>query len=101
MTSITHDVYAVIERAGAYWLERWTPGLPLDWATHSVAAARTVRVPTLVVRGATSDVLSEDGVRELLETIPHAEAATPQGPGADVAGRPRGDQRACNVLGRS
>ncbi|MBM4245886.1 MAG: alpha/beta hydrolase [Deltaproteobacteria bacterium] len=51
-----------------------------------VAAARTVRVPTLVVRGATSDVLSEDGVRELLETIPHAEAATVERAGHQVAG---------------
>ena len=45
-----------------------------------------VRCPTLVVRGAMSDVLSEDGVRELLETIPHAEAATVERAGHQVAG---------------
>ena len=33
-----------------------------------------------------SDVLSEDGVRELLETIPHAEAATVERAGHQVAG---------------
>lgn len=42
MVSITHDVYAVIERSGAHWLEKWTPDWPLDWATHSVGAPRTV-----------------------------------------------------------
>jgi pimeloyl-ACP methyl ester carboxylesterase len=56
--------------------------------THEelVADARKVRCPTLVVRGAMSDVLSEDGVRELLETIPHAEAATVERAGHQVAG---------------
>jgi non-heme chloroperoxidase len=56
--------------------------------THEelIAAALKVHVPTLVVRGATSDVLSEDGVRELLETIPHAEAATVERAGHQVAG---------------
>ena len=51
-----------------------------------IEAARTVQCPTLVVRGAASDVLSEDGVRELLETIPHAEAATVERAGHQVAG---------------
>jgi pimeloyl-ACP methyl ester carboxylesterase len=56
--------------------------------THEelIADARTVRCPTLVVRGAMSDVLSDEGVRELLETIPHAEAATVDRAGHQVAG---------------
>jgi pimeloyl-ACP methyl ester carboxylesterase len=56
--------------------------------THEelLADARRVRCPTLVVRGAMSDVLSEEGVRELLETIPHAEAATVDRAGHQVAG---------------
>jgi len=56
--------------------------------THDelLADARRVRCPTLVVRGAMSDVLSEEGVRELLETIPHAEAATVERAGHQVAG---------------
>lgn len=48
--------------------------------------ARRVHCPTLVVRGATSDVLSDDGVRDLLETIPHAEAAVVDRAGHQVAG---------------
>lgn len=39
--SIDHQLYAVIERNGDYWLERWTPDTPLDWATRSVGAPRT------------------------------------------------------------
>ena len=56
--------------------------------THEelLADARKVRCPTLVVRGATSDVLSADGVRELRETIPHAEAAVVDKAGHQVAG---------------
>jgi len=51
-----------------------------------LADARQVRCPTLVVRGAMSDVLSDEGVRELLEVIPHAEAATVERAGHQVAG---------------
>lgn len=56
--------------------------------THEelLADAAKVQCPTLVVRGAMSDVLSEDGVRELQETIPHAEAATVDRAGHQVAG---------------
>ena len=48
--------------------------------------SRRIRVPTLVVRGAMSDVLSDEGVRELLETIPGAEAAIVDRAGHQVAG---------------
>jgi pimeloyl-ACP methyl ester carboxylesterase len=36
------------------------------------AAARNVQVPTLLVRGAQSDVLSEEGVRDFQALVPHA-----------------------------
>jgi pimeloyl-ACP methyl ester carboxylesterase len=48
--------------------------------------ARKIAVPTLVVRGAMSDVLSDEGVRELQEAIPHAEAAIVDRAGHQVAG---------------
>lgn len=35
-------------------------------------AASAIRVPTLLVRGAASDIVSADAARELLELIPHA-----------------------------
>ena len=48
--------------------------------------ARRIACPTLVVRGAMSDVLSDDGVRELRAAIPHAEAAVVERAGHQVAG---------------
>jgi pimeloyl-ACP methyl ester carboxylesterase len=49
-------------------------------------AARALTVPTLLVRGRVSDLLSERGVRELLELVPHARFADVAGAGHMVAG---------------
>ncbi len=49
-------------------------------------AAQGIRLPTLLVRGRMSDVLSEDGVRHFLELVPHAEYADVSGAGHMVAG---------------
>ncbi len=49
-------------------------------------AARALRVPTLLVRGKNSDVVSEDGAREFMELTPHAEFADVSGAGHMVAG---------------
>ena len=49
-------------------------------------AARHVRVPTLLVRGQMSDVVSIDGVREFLAIVPHAEFVDVEGAGHMVAG---------------
>ncbi|MCB9727227.1 MAG: alpha/beta fold hydrolase [Deltaproteobacteria bacterium] len=40
---------------------------------HFYGAARALRLPTLVVRGRRSDVLSEEGARELVALVPGAE----------------------------
>lgn len=50
------------------------------------AAARRVQVPTLLVRGHASDVVSDASVRELRELIPHAEVVDVAGAGHMVAG---------------
>lgn len=50
------------------------------------AAARAVGVPTLLVRGRMSDIVSDAGVRELQELIPHAEVVDVAGAGHMVAG---------------
>ena len=50
------------------------------------SAARRVTIPTLLVRGKVSDLLSEEGARELLALIPHAEFADVEGAGHMVAG---------------
>jgi pimeloyl-ACP methyl ester carboxylesterase len=49
-------------------------------------AARAITVPTLLVRGRQSDVLSEAGARETLELIPHARYVDVGGAGHMVAG---------------
>jgi pimeloyl-ACP methyl ester carboxylesterase len=50
------------------------------------AAARHITVPVLLVRGRMSDLLSEEGARELLELVPHAQFADVAGAGHMVAG---------------
>lgn len=50
------------------------------------AAARNVTIPTLIVRGGKSDVVSDAGVARMRELIPHAEIADVSGAGHMVAG---------------
>ena len=50
------------------------------------AAARGLDVPTLLVRGRQSDLLSEEGARELLELVPQASYVNVAGAGHMVAG---------------
>jgi pimeloyl-ACP methyl ester carboxylesterase len=49
-------------------------------------AARALRVPTLLVRGRLSDLLSEDGARQFLALAPHARFADVSDAGHMVAG---------------
>lgn len=48
--------------------------------------ARRITAPTLLVRGALSDVVSQDTVNEFLQLVPHAEATDVTGTGHMVAG---------------
>jgi pimeloyl-ACP methyl ester carboxylesterase len=50
------------------------------------AAARGVTVPTMLVRGRMSDIVSDESVRELRELVPHAEVVDVAGAGHMVAG---------------
>ena len=49
-------------------------------------SAAALRIPTLLVRGRSSDLLSEEGAREFLERVPHAEFADVAGAGHMVVG---------------
>ncbi len=49
-------------------------------------AARALTLPTLLVRGRQSDLLSEEGAQELLQLVPHAEMVDVAGAGHMVAG---------------
>ena len=51
-----------------------------------VAAARALTVPVLLVRGSVSDVVSEEGVADFLDLVPHARFADVKGAGHMVAG---------------
>jgi pimeloyl-ACP methyl ester carboxylesterase len=50
------------------------------------AAARALTLPTLLVRGRVSDLLSEEGAQEFLELVPHARMIDVSGAGHMVAG---------------
>jgi pimeloyl-ACP methyl ester carboxylesterase len=87
------------QRDDGRWVWHWDPqfvqgkfGSP-DETRSSVVdpdrleqAVRSLRVPTLLVRGRGSDVLSEEGARDFLEKVPHAEFADVAGAGHMVAG---------------
>jgi pimeloyl-ACP methyl ester carboxylesterase len=49
-------------------------------------AATGLSLPTLLVRGKMSDLLSEDGAKTFLEQVPHAHFADVSGAGHMVAG---------------
>jgi len=49
-------------------------------------AARDLRIPTLLVRGRMSDVLSEEGAQAFLDLVPHAQLADITNAGHMVAG---------------
>ncbi len=75
-----------------YW--HWDPAFINGDRTPSTArtverlrdAARQIRVPTLLVRGKMSDVVSEEGVRDFLTLIPGARAVDVGGAGHMVSG---------------
>jgi pimeloyl-ACP methyl ester carboxylesterase len=50
------------------------------------AAASRLTIPTLIVRGARSDIVSEAGLADMLQLVPHAQTADVQAAGHMVAG---------------
>jgi pimeloyl-ACP methyl ester carboxylesterase len=77
-----------LRRANGRWYWHWDPAFlreptdqpvqrdPLIDSARLGAAASSLRVPTLLVRGGESDVLSEGDAVRFLELVPHAEFAT-------------------------
>ena len=64
------------------------PGAPDEFVNETTLddAAASLSVPTLLVRGKMSDLLSEEGAKEFLAQVPHAEFADVSGAGHMVAG---------------
>mgnify|MGYP003350667560 CR=1 FL=1 len=88
----------VRQRADGRWYWHWDPAFitsrPFEGESRQLRsrpdllddAARSLRVPTLLVRGRQSDLLSEQGAREFLDIVPHARYADVGGAGHMVAG---------------
>jgi pimeloyl-ACP methyl ester carboxylesterase len=85
----------VRQHADGRWYWHWDPRIMpghVDEPTRLVDierlrdAARGVTVPTLLVRGGLSDVLSEEGVRDFLELVPQARFVDVGSAGHMVAG---------------
>ena len=88
----------VRQRDDGRWYWHWDPRFmsltPKDDETRTrahrteqlVAAARSLTVPTLLVRGRQSDLLSEQGAQDFLAMVPHARYADVGGAGHMVAG---------------
>jgi pimeloyl-ACP methyl ester carboxylesterase len=82
------------QRDNGRWYWHWDPAFMLsDMAVNEVndherlrAAAQSLQVPVLLVRGRMSDVVSPEGVAEFLADAPHAEFADVSGAGHMVAG---------------
>lgn len=77
------------------WTWHWDPrflehatavGIAEEQHQRFDAAARRIAVPTLLVRGRMSDVVSEEGVREFLRAVPHAQYVDVSRAGHMVAG---------------
>jgi non-heme chloroperoxidase len=66
--------------------ERFDPELGRKIVAERLEAAARLKVPTLLVRGRMSDVVSESSARELLAVVPHAEYVDLAGAGHMVAG---------------
>lgn len=89
----------VRQRPDGRWVWHWDPRFvsgrfgSADETRSSVTdpgrlqqAAKALDVPTMLVRGRMSDLLSEEGARELLELVPSARYADVAGAGHMVAG---------------
>jgi pimeloyl-ACP methyl ester carboxylesterase len=87
------------QREDGRWVWHWDPrfisgklGSPDETRASVVdpgrleAAATSLRLPTLLVRGRASDLLSEEGAKAFLEVVPHARFADVHGAGHMVAG---------------
>ncbi|MCG2634875.1 MAG: alpha/beta hydrolase [Gammaproteobacteria bacterium] len=81
------------QRANGRYYWHWDPKILSDGfredansAERLTAAARAVKIPTLLVRGSISDVLTEAGAQEFLELVPHAEFVDVADAGHMVAG---------------
>lgn len=70
----------------AVWRQTTTPDKQARTEERLYAAARALTVPTLIVRGGMSDVVSEKIMAEFLDTVPHVQSVSVADAGHMVAG---------------
>jgi pimeloyl-ACP methyl ester carboxylesterase len=84
----------VRQRADGRWYWHWDPAFMriddepqrrIDPERLRVAASH-LDIPTLIVRGVQSDVVSDEGLADMLQLVPHAQAVSVQAAGHMVAG---------------
>lgn len=81
------DPAFVSRGAGAASIDQETREAHMDqMAEKMLEAAAGLTIPVLLVRGAQSDVVSEENVKEFLTAVPHAEYVDVSGTGHMVAG---------------
>jgi pimeloyl-ACP methyl ester carboxylesterase len=89
----------VRQREDGRWVWHWDPRfisgvrgsidetrVSVEHRDHLSDAVSRITVPILLVRGRVSDLLSEEGARDLLRLVPHAEYVDVEGAGHMVAG---------------
>ncbi|WP_245607040.1 alpha/beta fold hydrolase [Pseudonocardia spinosispora] len=84
----------VRQHSDGRWYWHWDPAFVLggdeparaERFERVASAARAITVPTMLVRGRQSDIVSDEGVAELLEMIPHARSVDVGNAGHMVAG---------------
>ena len=93
------------EREDGRWVWHWDPAMlgEKNMAGERDArgledAARALDLPTLLVRGTRSDLLSEDGVRHFQSLVPHSEFVDVSGAGHMIVGD-RNDAFTSAILG--
>ncbi|MBT9559023.1 MAG: alpha/beta fold hydrolase [Myxococcales bacterium] len=81
------------ERPDGRWVWHWDPAMLGETnmagerdVSRLEDAARALAIPTLLVRGTQSDLLSEDGVRHFQMLVPHAEFVDVGGAGHMIVG---------------
>ena len=100
----TDGLRRIMREKDGRWHWQWDPafisrggeGMKLDhdardanmeeMAERMLAAAARLTIPVLLVRGAQSDVVSEENVKEFLGAVPHADYVDVSGTGHMVAG---------------
>jgi len=80
-----------------HWDPRFLDGRRAEVEDRLIAAARGLKIPAMLVRGGSSELVQEEHAREFLELVPHARFADVSGARHMVAGD-KNDQFAAAIM---